>query len=253
MDANMEELARKGQQSLLSLNELSQHAALIGNLGALYNEPYANKADYRAKEDPECGYNLVMKCFKRPRQFYKMFWMSTAIFIALHDLLVSSYGLTSSRNVTSIESLAIFLWIVGGSQSFSQAENRFVRYTWTIHIKFKEVLKSLLKLANHNIKLKDRTFSNEHEKLKEHRFWPHFKGAIGAMDETHIPVVVPVDEVINYTCRHRYTSQNVLAICDFDMRFTFVVAGWAGSADDTRILNHALANFPSFPIPLKGK
>jgi hypothetical protein len=32
-----------------------------------------------------------------------------------------------------------------------------------------------------------------------------------------------------------------------------VVAGWAGSAHDTRILNHALANFHSFPVPPKGK
>jgi hypothetical protein len=253
MDANMEELARKGQQSLLSLNELSQHAALLGNLAALYNERYANKAEYRAKEDPESGYDWVMKCFKRPRYFYKMFRMSTEVFMALHDLLVSSYGLKSSRNVTSMESLAMFLWIVGGPQSFSQAENRFVRSTWTVHMKFKEVLKCLLKLAKHNIAPKDPTFSNEHEKLKEPRFWPHFKGAIGAIDGSHIPVIVSVDEVINYTCRHGYTSQNVLAICDFDMRFTFVVAGWAGSAHDTRILNHALANFPSFPVPPKGK
>jgi hypothetical protein len=56
--------------------------------------------------------------------------------MALHDLLVSSYGLTSTRNVTSIESLAMFLWIVGRPQSFSQAENCFERSTWTIHMKF---------------------------------------------------------------------------------------------------------------------
>ncbi|RCV33117.1 hypothetical protein SETIT_7G056900v2 [Setaria italica] len=36
------------------------------------------------------------------------------------------------------------------------------------------------------------------------------------------------------------------------MRFIFAVAGWPGSAHDTRILNHALANFPSFPVPPKG-
>jgi hypothetical protein len=59
-------------------------------------------AEYRAKEDPESGYDWVMKCFKRPRYFYKMFRMSTEVFMALHDLLVSSYGLKSSRNVTSI-------------------------------------------------------------------------------------------------------------------------------------------------------
>lgn len=64
--------------------------------------------------------------------------------------------------------------------------------------------------------------------------------------------MVPTDETVNYTNLHGDTSQNVLAICDFDMRFTFVVAGWAGSAHDTRILNHALANFDSFPVPPKG-
>jgi len=64
---------------------------------------------------------------------------------------------------------------------------------------------------------------------------------------------VPAEEAVNHTCRHGYTSQNILAICDFDMRFIFVVAGWPGSAHDSRILSHALANFPSFPVPPKGK
>lgn len=59
--------------------------------------------------------------------------------------------------------------------------------------------------------------------------------------------------MVNHTCRHGYTSQNILAICDFDMRFIFVVAGWPGSAHDSRILSHALANFPSFHVPPKGK
>jgi hypothetical protein len=31
-----------------------------------------------------------------------------------------------------------------------------------------------------------------------------------------------------------------------------VVAGWLGSAHDTRILNHVLANFSSFSVPPKG-
>jgi hypothetical protein len=28
-------------------------------------------------------------------------------------------------------------------------------------------------------------------------------------------MAVPVEEVVNHTCRQGYTSQNVLAICDF--------------------------------------
>jgi hypothetical protein len=82
----------------------------------------------------------------------------------------------------------MFLWIVGGPLTFSQAENHFERSTWTIHMKFKEVLKCLLKLGKDNIKLRDPTFSNEHDKLKDGRFWPHFKCAIGAIDGSHVKV-----------------------------------------------------------------
>jgi hypothetical protein len=88
--------------------------------------------------------------------------------------------------------------------------------------------------------------------MREDRFWPQFKDAMGAIDGSHIQVVVPLDETISHTCRHGYTSQNVLAICDFDMRFIFAVAGWPGSAHDSRILTHALANLFSFPVPPKG-
>jgi hypothetical protein len=96
------------------------------------------------------------------------------------------------------------------------------------------------------------TFCTEHERVEEDRFWPYFKGAIEAIDGSHVRVVVPTEEVVNHTCQHGYISQNVLAICDFDMRFVFVIAGWSGSAHDTWILSHALANFASYSVPPKG-
>lgn len=46
----------------------------------------------------------------------------------------------------------------------------------------------------------------------------------------------------------------MMAICDFDMRFTFIVVGWPGSAHDTRILNHTLDKYAhKFPVPPHGK
>jgi hypothetical protein len=92
----------------------------------------------------------------------------------------------------------------------------------------------------------------QHLALNMKSFWPHFKGVIGAIDGSHVQIVVLTDEVVNHTYRYGYTSQNILAIRDFDIRFTFAVAGWPGSAHDTRILNHALSNFDSFPVPPKG-
>ena len=44
----------------------------------------------------------------------------------------------------------------------------------------------------------------------------------------------------------------MLAVCDFDMRFTFVVAGWPGSVHDMRVFNDALEKFGNkFPHPPK--
>jgi hypothetical protein len=73
MDASMEDLAKKEQQSLLfvsQLSELSHHAAVLGNLGSLYHERYLHKGEYRDKDAPETGYQWVMRCFNRPRYFY---------------------------------------------------------------------------------------------------------------------------------------------------------------------------------------
>ena len=81
------------------------------------------------------------------------------------------------------------------------------------------------KLAADIIRLVDPQFSTVHERLKSPCFSPYFDNCIGAIDGTHVPVVVPTSKVVQHTGRHGYTSQNLMAICDFDMRFTFVVVG----------------------------
>ncbi|KAF0729571.1 hypothetical protein Ae201684P_001163 [Aphanomyces euteiches] len=59
------------------------------------------------------------------------------------------------------------------------------------------------------------------------------------VDGTHIPVPVPTKDVKAYQGRKGVT-QNVLAACDFNMVFTYVLAGWEGSAGDGRIYADAL-------------
>jgi hypothetical protein len=41
--------------------------------------------------------------------------------------------------------------------------------------------------------------------------------------------------------RKNYTTQNVLAVVDFDLKFTYVLAGWEGSTHDATVLADALA------------
>ena len=42
-----------------------------------------------------------------------------------------------------------------------------------------------------------------------------------------------------YHNRKGYTSQNVLAIVDFALKFTYIVAGWEGLVHDARVLDDA--------------
>ena len=45
------------------------------------------------------------------------------------------------------------------------------------------------------------------------------------------------------------TTQNVLAGISFDLKFTYVLAGWEDSAHDSRVLNGAFARPRGFSIP----
>jgi len=156
--------------------------------------------------------------------------------------------------MSSIEALAMFLWIVGAPQSIRQAANRFERSQETISRKFEEVLHCVYNMSAEIIKPRDPGFITVHPRVQAPQFSPHFDNCIGAIDGTHIRVVVPSSKVLQHTGRHGYSTQNVLAICDFDMRFTFVVAGWPGSVHDMRVFNDALLKYGNkFPHPPHGK
>ena len=45
------------------------------------------------------------------------------------------------------------------------------------------------------------------------------------------------------------TTQNVLAAISFDLKFTYVLAGWEGSAYDSRVLNDVFARPGGFSTP----
>jgi len=52
--------------------------------------------------------------------------------------------------------------------------------------------------------------------------------------------------------RKNYPTQNVLAAVDFDLKFTYVLAGWEGSAHEATILADALERDDGFRVP-EGK
>jgi hypothetical protein len=73
---------------------------------------------------------------------------------------------------------------------------------------------------------------------------------VGAIDGTHVLARVPEKYRAAFMGRKHSTTQNVLATVDFDLRFTYVLAGWEVSAHDARILSDALDRADGLRVPL---
>ncbi|XP_039115813.1 uncharacterized protein LOC120251338 [Dioscorea cayenensis subsp. rotundata] len=72
------------------------------------------------------------------------------------------------------------------------------------------------------------------------KLYPYFKDCIGALDRTHIYASIPTSKVAAFRGRKPYPTQNVLAVVDFDLHFTYILTGWEGSTHDSLVLRDGL-------------
>ncbi|KAL5573425.1 hypothetical protein UlMin_023022 [Ulmus minor] len=93
--------------------------------------------------------------------------------------------------------------------------------------------------------------NNVHHTIRyNNRFYPYFQGCVGAIDGTHVSACVGGALADKFRGRKGDTTWNVLAACDFDLKFTYMLSGWEGSAHDARVLEHAISEPQnSFPFP----
>ncbi|KAM3319889.1 hypothetical protein P3S67_007089 [Capsicum chacoense] len=61
-----------------------------------------------------------------------------------------------------------------------------------------------------------------------------------AIDGTHVLASVPIEQQNRFRGQKGTTTQNVLAVIKFNLKFMYVLASWEGSAHDSRILNDTL-------------
>nr|KAJ0223646.1 hypothetical protein LSAT_V11C200081900 [Lactuca sativa] len=71
----------------------------------------------------------------------------------------------------------------------------------------------------------------------------------GAIDGTHVRVHVPNRDAPRYRGRKGYPTINVLAACTFDLKFTYVLTGWEGTASDSRIIKNTFTRDDKLLIP----
>ncbi|KAH7866693.1 hypothetical protein Vadar_023664 [Vaccinium darrowii] len=152
-----------------------------------------------------------------PKRMYQAFRMCKTNFLALCQLLEGIYGLREAKRISVQEQVAIFLWIVGQRANNRSAQERFQRSRETISRRFHH-------------------------------------GAIAAIDGTHIKALPNPNDIAKWIGRKGYPTQNIMAACDFDMCFTFVLSGWEGSAHDTRIFYDCIRDTTNnFPHPQHGE
>lgn len=109
----------------------------------------------------------------------------------------------------------------------------------TIRSHFHEILDAVLHLYDELVSLPSGDEIPDQIR-NDPRRWPAFIDCVGALDGSHFHLHVPADQQKRFRNRHGKLTQNVLAVVDFEMNFTYVLAGWEGSAHDARVYNNAI-------------
>ncbi|KAH1066486.1 hypothetical protein J1N35_031473 [Gossypium stocksii] len=171
----------------------------------------------------------------------------------LHDLQ-TNYGLKHGK-VSAMEKLALSLYILGHRESNSNAAERFQRSGETVSRIFTDMLHTFARMEIDTIKPTEGQFEEVPNHIRhDTRYWPHFKDCIGAIDGTHIKACISPSCQIPYIGRKGEPTQNIMAVCDFNMCFIFAFPGWEGTAHDSRIFLQALRKQElKFPHPPPGK
>ncbi|RVX08681.1 Protein ALP1-like [Vitis vinifera] len=202
------------------------------------------------------GYKFVMDVLNGHEiRCFEQFRMEKHVFMNLLETLTKRYGLKEGFDMPLIEVLAMFLTTIGHGLSNRMIQERFQHSGESVSRWFEIVLDVVCLMAVDIIKPSDPQFKEVPDKIRnDDQYWPYFKNCIGVIDGTHIPVVVPRDRKIPYIGRKGVTTQNVMAVCDFNMCFTFAWAGWEGAAHDAQVFLEALRRPElGFPDPPRGK
>ena len=165
--------------------------------------------------------------------------MSIQAFRKLCNILVSDGGLRPTQRMSIEEQVTRFLHIVG-----NDLRNRFA--SWIYRRSSSTTSRCLHRVLRAIIRLEDRYLQQLFGQIvpkdiqEKKRFYPFFKDCVGAIDGTHVRVRVPNKDAPRYRGRKGYPTINVLAACTFDLKFTYVLNGWEGTASDSRIIKNAL-------------
>ncbi|XP_062080151.1 uncharacterized protein LOC133784900 [Humulus lupulus] len=166
-----------------------------------------------------------------PDRLFYTIRMDINTFRSLCRRLVEMEVIEHDRVISVEEAVVMFLWIVTHNQRVRTVAERYQHSGETICRQFGRVLDALCYLGNED--------------------------CVGAIDGTHVSAVAPTLKQLAFRGRKVDVTQNVMAACSFNMMFTYVYAGWEGTANDSRVLLDAMRKDDNFPMspqaPYRGE
>ncbi|KAL8492410.1 hypothetical protein ACS0TY_023846 [Phlomoides rotata] len=160
-------------------------------------------------------------------------------------ILQNRGGLVDGKHVSIEEQISMFLGIL-----VHHKKNGVVRYTYNrsgqtvshyVHLVLTAILQLDSILLVRHVPVPD---DSTNHRCK----W--FKGCLGALDGTFVNIRVPAIDIGRYRTRKGQIATNVLAVCDTDLRFVYVLPGWEGSASDVRILRDSINRPHGLKVPV---
>ena len=206
------------------------------------------------RTDPERGLRIMHQLmYESDTQCLHVLRMRQRVFLKLLDTL-KKYGLKDSHRVRSEVALGMSLKILGHNPSQRSIAADFQVAQWTVTTKFNDVINALCCLHSDIVSWKREELDDTPPRIMhDRRYFPYFQDCMGAIDGTHVRVRVGGNKKITYWNHHNYTSMNILAVCDFKMRFIYTRIGVPGRAHDSKILTHCARHDNYFPFPSSEK
>ncbi|CAL1352453.1 unnamed protein product [Linum trigynum] len=170
--------------------------------------------------------------------------MNRTLFIRLCEVLAHDGGLKKTRNVDIDEMVYTFLRTISHNEKNRTLQLNLRRSGETISRSFHRVLKAVIRL-NDQYMMKPAPIPEDCTNSR----WKHFKKCLGALDGTHIEVRPLKEDQPRFRDRKHKLSMNVLGVCTPNLEFVYVLAGWEGSAHDSRVLKDALTRPNGLTLP----
>ncbi|XP_066593228.1 putative nuclease HARBI1 [Prorops nasuta] len=185
-----------------------------------------------------CNYSLS--------DFKSHFRLSKSTFeTLLHKIGPFLLRRNGNPKIQPCKQLAVTLWILGNQEVYRSVADRF---NMSKDIVWKCVFNVSHVLENHiNEYIKWPTNGQLMRNATKFEEISNFPGVVGVIDGCHISISAPTEHPNSYINRKGFYSVILQGVCDYNMKFIDIFAGYCGSVHDARVwqlsdLKHLIDN-----------